>query len=1351
MITTESGADPEDRASANVATTIVPCSQAQQRFWFEERLHPGNPGLNVAVRWRIDGDLCDEHLAEAWRRIVARHQTLRTSLAVQDEEIVQVVHSEATFNLSVVDLRMLPEHEAAAEADRLASEAARTPFDLAVAPLIRVMRVRLTDDVSILVVTAHHTMCDGLSIGILARETGTICAALQAGREPELPAIPLSYGEYAAWEREWLAGADLKEETAFSRRLLDGYKQFELPTDHPRPAVQTSNGDIATVLLDRDLTNRLTAVAQDNGCTLFMLAYASLLVLLHRYSGETDIALGTQVVGRDEPELQQLVGCFINTIALRTDLSGDPTFLQLLARVRDTVLETFEVRHFPLERLIEVANPKRDLSRNSLFSINFIFQRSFIKNETYGRFSLTDLPSRSAGALYDLNFFMVERPEGWRASCEYNTDLFEGTTVQTLLDIFQTLLRTIGKDPTLAIGALPILDDAVRQKLVVACNRTEADYPADRTLPQLFEERAALAPDKIALVCGDRTLTYAELSRESDAVASELRRRGCAPGSRVGIFLHRSADLVVALLGVMKSGSAYVPLDPGYPPERLATIAEDAKLAGLITRLGLEYRLPLTGASIILIDSLKASPLAVEPEADPRPADAAYVIYTSGSTGRPKGVAVSHQALVNFLWSMRREPGLSSADRLVAVTTISFDIAGLELYLPLVTGATLVIAAEEALADGASLLRLLDESRATVMQATPVTWQLLIDAGWSGTPKLRVLCGGEAIPRALADRLLDRSDDVWNMYGPTETTIWSSAVRIRREAGSVPIGPPIANTQFYVLDAHGELAPPGAPGELYIGGDGVAIGYFGAEQLTAERFVPDTFSARPGAKMYRTGDLVRRRDDGRFDFMGRTDHQIKLRGFRIELGEIEAILLAQPGVADAVVVASTDEAGDKAIVAYAVPREPRTGAAGADQAWSDALRAHLALALPGYMVPAIVVALDALPRTPNGKIDRKSLPEPARTERVTIVDETSLTSTEIALTAMIAKLLRRSSLGPNDDIFALGFHSLLAVRLVARVAQSFGVTLPLRALFSHPNVRGLAGEIDALRGSNSHASAVAPIVTLNGTGLRTPFTFLHSDLFSEGLYCRRLAAALGPSQPIHAVAPHGSSGLPKLGTIEAMARDYFERLRAVQPHGPYLLGGFCVGGLVAYELARLLRESGEVVDDVLLINSSALPTRAIPLIDTTIRRIGLDARLSVRIRERLTYSLARLHAALVQGPKATAALAVWQVTSILRRKKRAHLVRMVDPGPFTHVRGTPVTENAFAHIAAALTYHPRPYDGAVTLLWGAEQNAVGTDATVGWGTLARDVRVVPVGGGHVTVLHAGVGELATTIESILNG
>ena len=1343
----ESGVNQLPGNSAADGRLRVSCSQAQQRFWFEEQLHPGNPGLNVAVRWKLEGDVLQAELEEAWRLIIERHQTLRTSLEVLDGEPVQIVEPSVAFTIPLVDLSLLSEEEATAQADELATKEARTPFDLSLAPLIRVTRLVMSTRVSILLVTAHHAVCDGWSVGILAHEMGEICGALRAGQKPDLPALQVDYGTYAAWEREWLAESSLASETEFSRRLLQGYKQFELLPDRPRPAIQTSQGGIATVLLPRTLTGDLDQLSRDRGCTLFMLALAALTVLLHRYSGEEDIAVGTQVAGRDEAELEALVGCFINTIALRTDVSGDPTFLELLERVRDVVTETFELRHFPLERLIEVVNPKRDLSRNALFSLNFIFQRSFIKNENFGPFKLIDLPSRSAGALYDLNFFMVERPEGWRVSCEYNTDLFDLETVAAMLERLQNVFRAVLADPAQRVSAIPLLSETDRYELIVERNRTEKAYPSERTLPELFKDQVRRAPDARAIVCGDETLSYAALSRAAADVAQALRHAGHAPAARVGIFLERSADLVVALLGVLESGSAYVPLDPAYPRERLATILEDASLAAVITHSNLRSRLPAGDVPVVTIDAL---PAAAEPnvsETSPRPEDTAYVIYTSGSTGKPKGVAVPHRALVNFLYAMRELPGLEPSDTLVAVTTVSFDIAGLELYLPLIVGAKLVVASEAEVVDGAALLDTLRRNRATVMQATPVSWQLLIEAGWQGDPALKMICGGEALPRRLADQLLQRGDQLWNMYGPTETTIWSSVERVVAGLGPVELGPPIANTQFYVLDARGQLAVPGTPGELFIGGDGVALGYLGLPELTAERFVHDTFRNVPDARLYRTGDLVRTRANGRLEFLGRTDHQIKLRGFRIELGEIEAVLLRQPEVAEAVVIAGEDVTGSPAILAYVVCRG---GLLESKEATNDELRRRLGLTLPSYMIPALVIALPVLPRTPNGKVDRRSLPAPERISSSSAGDSIVLTPTEARLTELIGELLGRERLAPTDDIFALGFHSLLAVRLVARISERLGVAVPLRWLFSYPTVRGIAQQIDSMNPAKPVATAAEPVTSYNTEGTLTPFIYLHSDLLAEGLYCRKIAASVGADRPFHAVAPHGSAALPQLPTIEAMANDYLPLIRSVQPHGPYRLGGFCVSGLVAYELARLLRAFGETVEDVLLINASALPKRSVAPFDALVRRIGLDARLEPRLREKLIYNIARLHGAVASGPSATADFLARRLHLLGGRAGGQRPFMRAAPPEAYAFRGTPQTETHFAHIVAALTYHPHPYDGDITLIWSAEQLTTPVNPTLGWSVSARNVRVVSMGGGHATVLHEDLDELSAVIAEILS-
>jgi amino acid adenylation domain-containing protein len=1327
------------------ASPFFPCSQAQQRFWFEEQLHPGNPGLNVAVRWRLEGLVDTRDLEQAWNVLLARHATLRTSFTTVEGEVLQFVAPHAELSIPVVDLTGLTEAAALVAADEAAEREARTPFDLTRAPLIRVTRLNVRDQVTVLLVTAHHTICDGWSVGILAREMGELFAASAAGRPASLPALPLAYGQYATLQRDWLASASLEDEIELLRRSLARFKQFEVMPDRSRPPVQTSAGNIASILLQGSDAAGLAGLARANGATLFMTALAVLFAALHRYTGEDDIWIGSQIVGRDQVELEDLVGCFINTVALRGDIAGNPTFLELLNRTRDAVLEAFEVRHVPLERLIEIVNPKRDLSRNALFSVNFIFQRSFIKNEKYGSFNLVDMPSRSAGSLYDLNFFMVERPEGWRFSCEYNTDIFDDGTIAGLLERFRILLHAIIADPSQTVAHLPLLSEADRRLLLVESNRTAAAYPADRTLPQLFEEQVLRTPHATALLCGTATMTYAELDAASNRLARELQARGVAPAARVGIFLDRGADLIVALLATLKAGSAYIPLDPAYPVERIAYIAENSNLAATITRTSLRDRLP-GGAPLVLVDADAASISSRASgtlEAAASPDDVAYVIYTSGSTGLPKGVQIQHCALVNFLWSMRERPGLASHDTLAAVTTISFDIAALELYLPLIVGAKLVIATNEDATDGAALLQLLRRSEATVLQATPVTWQLLLESGWRGVPKLKMLCGGEAVSRELATRLLEMGTDLWNMYGPTETTVWSSVLRIESSDGPVPIGPPIANTQFYVLDAAGELVPPGVPGELYIGGDGVALGYLGNAELTGARFVPDVFRNAPNARLYRTGDLVRRRECGELEFLGRTDHQIKLRGFRIELGEIESALLRQPGVAEAVAVAGEDALGEKTLCAY-VARG--SSAETADDLWTAELRARLGEFLPSYMVPSPIVVLPSLPRTPNGKIDRRALPV-ERSRTFGEADDAPRTSTESRLSELIGTFLGCDRIGRDRDIFTLGFHSLLAVRLTTRIAQTFGIKVPLRALFDYPTIAALAHRIDSPPEADETSAAHA-IVTLNPEGTRAPFIFLHGDLYAGGLYCRRVAAAVGPARPFRAVAPHGTCDLPLLPTIEAMAADYLARVRAIQPEGPYLLGGFCVSGLIAYELARLLQAEGHAVDDVVLINASALPERSIAPFDWIVRKVGLDARLSPRLRDNICYNVARLHGAILGGPNGILRYLRGRLREWSQRG-RQNAATAADPSPFPKRRGTRETENSFAHLVAALTYHPKPYNGNVTLIWGIDQVAERDDPTFGWNQLARRVRVVPIIGGHLSPLRSRLDEFGDALAELL--
>ena len=1152
---------------------VHPCSLAQERFWVLDRLQPGNPALNIAVRWRLDGIVVASDLEQAFATIVARHEILRSGFEDRDGALVQVVRPSVPTKLPIIDLTSLTDEAATAEMERASALEARTSFDLTAPPFLRLTLVRLGATRSVLLITIHHIVADGWSIGVLAEEMGQICSALRAGAQPALPPLSIGYGDYARRQRERLARADLDGDAAFWRQALTGMGHFALHTDFPRPAEQSTNGAIASILLPRSLTDSFAQLGRRNGCTLFMTALATLYTLLHRYSGETDIGIGTQTAGREDVDVEPLVGLFINTLVLRADLSGEPRFVDLLERTRDLVSDAFEHQQLPLERVIDIVAPKRDLSRNALFSVNFIFQRSFVENAAYGAFTLTDMPSRSAGALYDLNFFMVERPEGWRISCEYNTDLFEPATVDRFVGHFRNLMQAATATPDMPIGTLPMLSEAERQALLVAANATAAPYPAE-TLPELFRRQAAATPDAVAVTGQDRALTYAELDRASSRLATHLVRLGITQGL-VGVMLDRSADLPVALLAILKAGAAYVPLDPTYPPARLEQIVEDAGLVGLITASDLGQRLLSIAVPRIEIDRLPdEAEIALPQVSADRPA---YVIFTSGSTGRPKGVEIPHRALVNLLWAMRDRPGIDGDDVLLAVTTISFDIAALELFLPLIVGARMVIATAMQARDGRDLLALMARERVTILQATPATWELLIDAGWRGSAQLKMLCGGEALSRRLADRLLERGGELWNLYGPTETTIWSAAYRVESGSGAVPIGGPIANTQFYVVDHRDEPVPAGAPGELLIGGDGVATGYLGRDDLTAARFIPNKVMPATGGRLYRTGDVVRMRRPGEFEYLGRTDHQVKLRGFRIELGDIEATALAGQDIAEAVATVHRPDRGEPVLSLYIVPAAPQVHTS---DLVVETLRRHLVETLPGYMQPQFVTPLERLPRTPNGKIDRQALPPPTPATRPSVTMP-PLDATERRLADIWQEVLGHDTVDKDADFFELGGHSLLAARLLVRIEAVFGQKISLASLFRAPTLAAMARSLTA---DEVRQHDFRQVVRLQAGGTRTPVIGINNT----GIYFT-VSKRLGIDRPFTALQLFDPSfsrtQMPE--NFEAIAQQYVTLIREVQPAGPYALLGWCVGGALAFEVARQLSDMGEKISMLALIDTWA--------------------------------------------------------------------------------------------------------------------------------------------------------------------
>ncbi|MCN9243774.1 amino acid adenylation domain-containing protein [Streptomyces sp. RY43-2] len=1046
---------PEQRAhlakqlAAPAREKVYPLSAMQQRLWFLERLTPGTTAYVVPAAVRVRGALDRDLLHAAVTELVHRHESLRTTFAERDDTPVQSVAPSVTVEIPEEDLRALPAAaREAACAERIAAEIS-TPFDLTAGPLLRMRLLRTADDEHLLVVVLHHIISDGWSVTVLFAEFAEIYAAFAEGRPSPLPPLEIQYGDVALRERRHAQPHASAEALRYWKERLAGAPPvLELPPDHPRPPAQSFRGGSWHFDLPARLVRDLAAIGRRRDATPFMVLLALFQVLLHRYCGQDDVVVGIPVAGRERAELERLIGFFVNTLPVRTDLSGDPTFAELLERVRDACLGAYAHQEVPFEKLVEELKPPRDLGRPPIVQISFAYQTQPLPTLRVAGLEFSRVAVRSRTARFDLELQLVEDEGGLSGLFEYNSDLFDEATVARLADHLCRLAREAVADPDRPIGALPLLGDEERRSLSAPGGDTRRTWPEGDLAHLRFARRAREAPTAEAVRCADHALSYAELDRRADQLAHRLRRLGVGRDVLVALCLERSLEMVVALLAVHKAGGAYLPLDPAYPRARLEFMIEDSRAPVVLTQRRVAEHVPSGAAAVLCLDELDEE-LADEPThapgEQPGPGDLAYVIYTSGSTGRPKGVQITHGALANFLRSMQERPGIARDDVLLAVTSLSFDISVLELLLPLVAGARVVVAPRDVAADGPALAEALDAAGATLMQATPSTWRMLVESGWAGRRHLRMLCGGEALPPSLAGRLRPLGAELWNMYGPTETTIWSAVSRI--DTGPISLGEPIANTELIVLDRRGQLVPTGVPGELHIGGAGLARGYLNQPELTADRFVAHPAPNDLGERLYRTGDLVRRRGDGSIEFLGRIDFQVKVRGFRIELGEIEQALTAHPGVSAAVVTAR-EHAGDTRLVAHLACAEAPEPAE---------IAAFLRDSLPAYMVPSAFVFLTAFPLTPNGKIDRAALPEPefGRADLRTPY-RAPAEPLERTIADVFADLLGVDQVGADDDFFALGGHSLLATQVTTRLRSVLGVELPLRELFERPTVSALA-------------------------------------------------------------------------------------------------------------------------------------------------------------------------------------------------------------------------------------------------------------------------------------------------------
>jgi amino acid adenylation domain-containing protein len=1154
----------------------VPLSFAQQRLWFIDQLEPGTPTYNMLYTVRLRGPLDAGALRGAFTALVARHEVLRTTFESRDGEPAQVVHPPAAMRLPLADLGGLDAAAREGEARRLARAEALRPFDLARGPLLRGTLVRLEDADHVLFYCMHHIVSDGWSVRLLVREL----SALHAGEA--LPELPVQYADYSLWQRARLTEEVVRSQVAYWRERLSGAPPLlALPTDRPPGAGQSERAAGCSFVVGGGVAGALRALGRREGATPFMVVLAAWQLLLSRYAGQDDVVVGTPVAGRTRVELEGLIGLFVNMLALRADLAGDPPVAGLLARVREATLGAYAHQDLPFERVVDELRVERSLSHAPLFQAVFVLGPATaperetvalegVRAEAFGE--------GSANNPQFLDLKVADEGDRMTGRLHFRTALFDAETARRMVEHFGVLLEAVAADPGRRLSAIPLLPPGEREQVLAGWSATDGGCGEGACVHTLFEEQVRRTPGAVALVHGSERVTYAELDARADRLAGLLRGSGAGPEVRVGVCLRRTPELVAALLGVLKAGGAYVPLDPAYPRERIAGMVEDARVAVVLTESALRGRLPAGGA-VLCVDAPAGPPApGPVPDGGVRPGNLAYVIFTSGSTGRPKGVMVAHRGVSLLLEWLRDELTDEERAGVLASTPVSFDVSVAEIFGTLCWGGTLLLVENAlALAEAGA-----GEVRLAVM--VPTAAAELLRAGRIPAGVRSFNLAGEALAPALAEELYALGvERVRNLYGPTEDTVYSTVSRVRRGAGRVAVGRPLPHRWAYVLDRHLQPQPVGVPGELYVAGEGLARGYAHRPGLTAERFLPCPFGP-PGSRMYRSMDLARWLPEGEIEYLGRTDHQVKVRGFRIEPGEVEAALREHPGVEDAVVVAREDApgSGGRRLVGYVVP-VPGAGPAVAD------LRGHLAARLPEHMVPSAMVVLDALPLTPSGKVDRTALPAPERrapAERYAAPRDVL----ELELARSWEELLGVRPVGVTENFFALGGHSLLAVRVLARIEERTGRRLPLAALFSGATVERLA----ALLRRDEAPMPASPLVEIQPAGSRRPLFLVHPAGGNVLCYAA-LGRHLGPDQPLFGLQSRGTGAEEAPGpTIEAMAADYLRQVRGVQPSGPLRLGGWSMGGVVAFEMARRLASAGEEVETLVLIDSALAPPGAEP-------------------------------------------------------------------------------------------------------------------------------------------------------------
>jgi amino acid adenylation domain-containing protein len=1316
-----------------------PLSPAQQRLWFTEQLNPQVPVYNEAEAVLLTGELNVAALERAMNEIVARHELLRSTIKVIDSVPHAVVHESWPLRFRKIDLSALPPQKRQSEVDRLLIDEPRVPYDLESEPGIRVALLHLSPREHVFILMMHHIVCDWSSEGIIWRELSALYGSHLKGAPAVLPALPVTHGDYAAWQQQRLATNSFAEDLTFWEETLSGAPALlELPADRPRPPMMSYQGGRLRWKLSSELTEALRDMSRLEKTSLFTIFAAALNTLLYRYTGTEDILLGIPLADRDQRELQSVVGFLLHVHVLRTRLSGDMKFRDLLGHVQKGVLDLYAHRSVPFDQIVRKLQPERNLSHSPLFQVMLNWrdrdqQLSFIGLEGL---VVESLMASSNTSKFDLYFFVTDVGEEILVELEYSSALFDEDRMRRMLGHYEALLETVAGDRSAQIAAMPLLTADEHRQIVYEWNRTELSSSCDKCLDQLIHEQIERTPDALAVDFEGDHLTYRQLGERAGELAACLRNAGVGRNTLVALCTERSLDMVVGLLGILKAGGAYLPIDPTFPSDRVAFMLQDAQPLVLVTQQRLLTLFPSQQDKVVCLDDLPASPNPQPIDLAGREAeDRAYVLYTSGSTGTPKGVQISHRALVNFLASMQREPGIGADDILLAITTLSFDIAGLEIFLPLTVGARVIIASSEAARDGSRLSARMKSCGATIMQATPATWRMLLDSGWKGSPGLKILCGGEAWGAELSTELLPRCKSLWNMYGPTETTIWSSASRVERDK-PVQIGFPIANTTFHVLDKNGQLLPVGIPGELHIGGRGLALGYLWRDDLTRDRFIDDPYSRQNGARLYRTGDLVRRAKGGAIEFIRRVDHQVKIRGFRIELGEIEASLEQLAGINRCVVIVVGNNSADKRLVAYLVPSDPRR-VPGIEE-----LRGSLKRRLPDYMIPSAFAVVEKIPLTPNGKIDREAL---SRATATTIAHEAMgdvpRDSVELKLLEIWEQLLDARPLGIRANFFDVGGYSLLAIRLFDRINRIFDRSLPISSIFGSPTIEQLATlvrgrPVDApatpVRQSRNAADKHSSITPIQPHGSGAPLFLVHG----RGGYTivfYRLAMEVRADRPVYGIQAQSLlPGEPALLRLEDQASYYVSEIRKIQPQGPYFLLGYSFGGTVAFEIAQQLHALGQRVE-------------MLGMLDTR-RRDFVGSQGECGTVSKLDSTFAR-HFRVIFGPRSLKEKNEYLWERIVPRVMTSFYSTLLRVG----FRSVPsLFKNTFYITRVAeLMYKPRSWHGSVTLFRATVQPDPKSPHDLGWAPLAKGgVDVWEVPGDHLEVHRGATAQVEALAERL---